>query len=500
LTVFSKPASIAGEIRRAAAWSATVVFVTAVYFQTTGPGWNIKSRFNLTLALAERGTFRIDEYQNTDWIATNDKAVVDGHFYSDKTPVTSFAGTPLVWMYRQLNLRFGVPFRYEYALWMVTWFVVGGSAAALAAMLTTLLAHRGLSPLQSAAAAVLWIAATPLLGYSTLFYDYLPACALITGAFLAAQDVWRGGTPSAWRMLGAGILAGLSCWTLNTSAITAVTVTLLIAVGGVGRSQLTAIGARLAPWAAGGMIGAAGFFIYNYAIFGSPYPGYVFEYDPFFREQMAQGLMGAKWPRPLVVWLQTIHPYQGLFLWFPVTALAVLGCLWTSAREPGPARRESLTVLVTFVLFVLYSSGYYMWWGGYSGYAPRHVIPGLPLLAIGLIPWIRSYSVVKGLLWTFAGAASLFNLTCAAVNPQFPPLLDLNALLRPERVRVWPTPILRMQYVFWSQDSVEWNSDVNQWNLGRQLGLEGPPSLIPLVGIWIIAFVLLPRWLHRTRT
>src|ERR1041384_1584518 len=110
-------------VRLAALWSASLILLTTAYFQTIGPGWNVASRFDLALALGERATFRIDDYQDNDWMATGDKAVVDGHFYSDKSPVTSLAGAPIVWIYRQVNRGLGVPFRYEYALWLITWVI-----------------------------------------------------------------------------------------------------------------------------------------------------------------------------------------------------------------------------------------------------------------------------------------------------------------------------------------------------------------------------------------
>jgi len=479
---------------RAALWSATLIFLTAGYFQHIHQGWNVASRFDLTLALAEHGTFRIDDYHDHGWTFTNDKAFFEGHFYSDKGAVTSLAAVPIVWAYRQVDVWSGVPFHSEHALWVATWIVVGGSAAALAALLTLVLARRGLSPRRAAACSVLWISATPLLPFAFVFYDYLPACALIAGSFLAAEPAWRDEAGcSPWRLFVAGFLGGLACWTLNTVGITMLTLTALIAVGVLRLGRSGASLARGWPWVTGGLAGAAGFFIYNYVIFRSILPGYAYEADPFFRESMATGLMGAGWPRLLVVWLQTLHPFQGLFLWFPATALATAGCLLMVAREHRAARSESIVVLFSFVLFLTYSSGYYTWWGG-TGYVARHVIPALPLLALGLIPWVKSAKAAPS-IWILLTVGALFSLTLAAVDPQFPLPGSQDAFLHPETVRRWPVPILQMQRIFWAGAS-QWDSGVALWNLGRQAGIEGPPSLLPLLGIWTGAFVVLPNWLH----
>jgi len=52
--------------------------------------WNVSSRLNLTYALAEYGTFRIDPYHSN----TGDKVFFRGHYYSDKAPGLSLLAVP----------------------------------------------------------------------------------------------------------------------------------------------------------------------------------------------------------------------------------------------------------------------------------------------------------------------------------------------------------------------------------------------------------------------
>src|SRR5919202_6154659 len=60
----------------------------AYFYQ--GGGWNQNSRLDLSRALVERGTLQIDAYADN----TGDKAVFDGHAYSDKAPGQALAAVP----------------------------------------------------------------------------------------------------------------------------------------------------------------------------------------------------------------------------------------------------------------------------------------------------------------------------------------------------------------------------------------------------------------------
>ncbi len=61
--------------------SAPGLLVSYAYFYQGG-GWNQNSRFALVRAMTERDTLQIDAYRE----ATGDRAVWNGHFYSDKAP------------------------------------------------------------------------------------------------------------------------------------------------------------------------------------------------------------------------------------------------------------------------------------------------------------------------------------------------------------------------------------------------------------------------------
>jgi hypothetical protein len=472
-------------------WTGILVFISVAYFQNQKPEANALSQFDLTRALVEHGTFSIDAYHTN----TIDKAFFGGRYYCDKSPVNAFLGVPFFALYRWWALRSDQTFDENRARYWTTCAVEGTAAALLAMMVAASLRRRGVPSRFSAVGGALWIVATPLLGYAIHFYNYLPACAMLLAGCLLVEPEWtRPGTLSPARICTAGLLLGLASWTLNTLVIAALTMTLPLLAGG--RAVNTGVTAnwrlwcRLWPWMLGGIVGAAGYFAYNAYVFGSFSSPYVYEAKPLFRQEMSKGIMGATWPRPFVAWLLTGHKFQGLFLWFPVTTLAAMGTLWRlcSAREESPesrgARIESLVALMIFTGLLAYTSGYYMWWGGYA-YAPRHLIPALPLLALGMVPWLREgRRLAAALFLCVALGSTLFNVTAVAVNPQPWPGLSNEQLMAPHSVAQWPSPYLNLQFTFWSLAAPDKN-----W--GHTLGLRGRATLLPLAAIWAIAGLML---------
>ena len=75
---------------RRAAWLVFAILFCAYAYFFQGGGWNPNSRLDLTRALAERQTIRIDAYRGN----TADWARRDGHFYTNKAPGLSFASAP----------------------------------------------------------------------------------------------------------------------------------------------------------------------------------------------------------------------------------------------------------------------------------------------------------------------------------------------------------------------------------------------------------------------
>ena len=147
--------------------------------------------------------------------------------------------------------------------------------------------------------------------------------------------------------------------------------------------------------------------------------GYAHVSNPTFAAGMSQGVLGVGWPRPSVLLAMFFGRARGLFYVAPVLLLAAWG-LGRGLRQP-PTRRRALTAVAMLAAFALMNAGYYMWWGG-AALGPRHIIPALPFLALGLA-WLPWTSRSCQLLFAVALALSLSNqLAAVAVSP----LADAN--------------------------------------------------------------------------
>lgn len=505
LTPITRPRSaprgpVSGAWSGAAAFTAFIVFLSVGYFQNSRPGWNVNSQFALTCAIVEHRTLSIDAYHELPGMETGDKAFFEGHFYSDKSPVTAFLGVPAFAAYRAFCRFAEIEIDYAAARYWTTWWTIGMAAAALTLLTAALLRRADVPVFAAAAFAGLWVMATPLLGFSILFYNYTPAAALALGGFLLVQPAlgWNSGEargesprwPAAGTLFAAGLLIGLACWTLQTYALLALLLTAGLAwsalrTGAESASSRRQRFAGCGAWALGGLAGVAGYAVYSFAIFGELTSPYRYEFNENFREQMAQGLMGAGIPDPRVIGLLTLHPFRGLFFLFPITAAALLGALDLLRRKSQ--RGTACAALLFFTGLLLYNAGYYMWWGGWS-YAPRHLIPALTLLSVGLAPWIaastgRLRGASMALLLLIASAGATTNTAVVSLDPQPPPGVEEAQLYAPETVGTWPSPYLDLlRYVVRGQTDANW---------GTGVGLGGVAGLVPLGLLWLFALALL---------
>src|SRR5262245_27794027 len=68
-----------------------VLLVSWLYFLPRWADWSQNSRLNLTLAIVDKGTLRIDDYYQN----TGDYAKFEGHYYTDKAPGPSLLAVPV---------------------------------------------------------------------------------------------------------------------------------------------------------------------------------------------------------------------------------------------------------------------------------------------------------------------------------------------------------------------------------------------------------------------
>jgi hypothetical protein len=172
---------------------AAALFVSyAYYFQ--GGGNNQNSRVDLTRAIAERGTLAIDAYHEN----CADKAFVDGHYYSNKSPGQPVLAVPAFVVGRPLLRAGGID---PESLWGITILTYLGTLltcalpTALAAIALAWLARQlGSSEGGAIFSAVVFGLGTPIWAYATLFWGHALAASCLVFALCAAPQPRR----SSW--------------------------------------------------------------------------------------------------------------------------------------------------------------------------------------------------------------------------------------------------------------------------------------------------------------
>ena len=469
-----------------AAW----LFGIFAFFLPTAT-WNPVSRFDLTRAIVEDHSLRIDPYVKN----TGDRAFVHGRWYTDKPPIVSFVAVPiyaavhLVQKARTLEPDYEVfgtllhpaarvaPNKaFQQALYACSLATSGVAGIAVGLLLFELLRRRTSSRI-AFASSTLVLLGTPLFPYSTSFYSHVPTAALLLAALVCLDQ--RGvrplgslPSPSRLRIAGACLALAPGCEYL-TAAPAALLGLWFLAVTPPAQ-RLRALGGL----ALGAALPVAVLAAYHTAAFGLPWrTGYSFMTNPEFVAGHASGLLGIHLPTGRGAFGLSFGVRRGLFYLSPVAVIGVLFGIAHARRRRDWVFGAGLAALG--LLFCL-NAGYYMWWGGAANGA-RHLIPALPFLAAGVMVglrarqrWVRGLTLATGLL-------SVLNYTVlTAVGIEAPERGDLLYAY------AWP----RLQ-------SGRLATFAGGSNLGLKLGLPGAASLVPLVLWGSLGFAYL--WLQVAR-
>ncbi len=350
-------------------------------FFRQAPAWNEFSRYDLVRAIVDDRTTRIDPYHQN----TGDKALYDGHYYSDKAPGTSILGVPVYLLLKAASGVAGSGQPASVRAIAALAFAVSG----LPTVLLVLLLLRFLRPQVGE-----WWALTIAAGYglgslafpfATMLFGHAAAAAFLFAAFYV---LWRYRTvaPAAprWLPILAGFLAGWAV-VVEISALLGVLVLLLY---GLSHAPAPARPAgRAAPLAraltpllmvAGAAVPALVLLGYNWVSFGGPFSlGYGNLANSSFAAGMGRGILGVTAPRGAAL-NEILFGPRGLLLLAPWLALAPLGLL--AARGRGP-RREVAVCGAIVLAFLLFNAGYYLPLGGWTP-GPRFLTPALPFAAV----------------------------------------------------------------------------------------------------------------------
>jgi hypothetical protein len=419
-----------------------LVWLSCIWFGSWELNPNNTIRLMSAIALAERGEARVDDLQ----ALTIDKAEFDGHFYLDKAPGMTLLAIPAVTLADRIGPprpsvvpaepsdgRFGPYFltRLRLSVALVSAVLAALGALALYDLTLRLTASEGAALFASIAFAL----GTPVWGWSTTLFGHAPVASLYV---IAVWALWRGGIRYA---AIAGVALGLAVL-IEFQAVLAGSV---IALWGAYRLRSPR------PIAAAAGAGAAmlliPFIAYNLIAFGTPFRLGYQGVTGF--AGMNQGLFGLTSPSLLVLAQLLVGLRRGLLWVAPVLALAPIGLWWLAKREHGLAAMLAATALVV----LLVNSSYFYWDGGHST-GPRHSVPAIGLLAIGLGPfWAglrRRWERITAVALLVVSVA--INLAIAAANITTPDTYALP-LWDPILKTDWPNGVLRTlpsQFLGWT--------------------------------------------------
>lgn len=497
-----------------------LAFVAFAYIMPQWADWNIDSRLDLVHAIVDDHSLSIDRYHQNTW----DKAVYNGHYYSDKAPGTAILGVPVYAAFvaahhvpilgggiaglekngawktaislgksdtqaapapKGRNLggcqRFGIAHNVQVIPWgnrlvppmrdwalskyVVTVGVTGLLSSLFSAFFFWFLGMFALSALTRWLTTGVFALGSAALPYSSNFYSHQVAAAFLFTAF-ALFYLLRTGRARSWAAPGAGFLLGFALFTEYTVAL------IILVVGLYAVWLLRRRPGLLALTVIAGAVPVAGLAAYNLAVFGSPVDaGYAHDYC--WSAAQAAGFQGFTYPHlgPLVD--LTIGPFRGLFFGSPFLLLAAPGLYWMGRRG---LRAETVTCGVVGVLFILALSAYWGWNGGRVD-GPRYLVPAIPFLAFPAAFAVQAAGswLARGLVYLLA-AASFFVTWALLLGGQTFPMSWLRYPLT-----TWSLPAL-------ARDDVASNA-------GNFLGLTGWQSLVPLVALMTVIALWPPGYL-----
>lgn len=445
------------------------------------PSWNDLGRYDLIMSIVEHGTISIDAYEQN----TGDKAIFNGHYYSDKGPAPAFLGVPIYWTLNQFQALLGLT-ETEHTLSLLLWFakltiirilIISIPSALLGVFLYQFLTSILKENKYSLTLTLAYSLGTMAFPYSTLFYGHQLAAIFIFFSFYLLYRLKNKIEGDCIKTcFFAGMFAGLAILTEYPVMLLAGVLAIYAILIMKSRTKYTT---NILFYFIGLGIPILILFYYNYLCSGNPFQfGYFQVAGEEFRREMVKGIAGVTYPKPIALFGITFSPYRGLFVNNPILLLSFPGFYFLYQNKTY--RPEFWFCLAAVIIFLLFNSSYYMWWGGWT-IGPRHLIPIIPFLIfpIAFIPFSRNDSQVRSivrrsfsapiLLYILTAISIIFMIIGTMIDPQVP---DTIRQLSWSPLFGYSLPQLLSGNVY--------------ANLGTVIGLIGLTSALPLLLFVII--------------
>jgi len=403
-------------------------------------GWAQLGHFGQVRAFSD-GQAQIDPWH---W-ETNDKAWVDGHFYSVKSPGTAALTTlpymaikaldedklaraavrneratahpkwhpdsvvPLENMGYDVQRGLRVQARVEQEtpiVWALT--LIAAVIPGVLLLLAVRWAADRFVPGYGTAAGITLGISTIVMTFAAEFFSHVISAAVGFAAFCVLMKE-RDGPMSRRLVFAAGLLAGLAVtFEFQTGLVGVV----LIFYALLRRSDRLR---RAAAYGAGAVLGAAPMLAFNTWAFGNPlklaysdavdFPGRS-GHDVLGLN--SDGFFGITVPR-FDSATDLLFAGRGLIVLTPIVVMAVIGVFMMRRKH----RPEANTILAVAAVYFVYNAGYWLPYGGGTP-GPRFLIPALPFLAIGLA---YAYQRLPALTLGLAIPSGLFMLVGTLTYP-----------------------------------------------------------------------------------
>lgn len=340
---------------------------------------NTASRFFLTSAIVDFGSFNIDSYHH--W--TNDKSFFGGRYYSNKAIGAPLLGVPVYWTARQLFSR-----HQNQPLTTIEKYLIRIVTTTLPFAILGVVLFRIAGLWGANLKIAVWMVFAYSFGsialvHATLFSGHQIAASFAVFSFfilirMNKQQIVP--SPTSHRFLISFFLAGLFAGVAALADYTAIFIALVLSA--------YILFSRM-PWQfkvvflMGGGICALILAGYNLVCFGHPFS---FSYDHMtfekFKSGSATGVFGISIPNKDALIGILVSPSRGLFFIMPVFFLSITGIITMWKRKIF--RSEALVLSVIIFGYIMINSGFYGWHGGWT-FGPRYLVPMLPFLAIPMI-------------------------------------------------------------------------------------------------------------------
>jgi hypothetical protein len=423
------------------------LFVPFSFFNHSD-GWNQAVRIAQLHAIVVKHTIQIDAYHEI----TGDKALIDGHYYSEKAPaitvfaLPSFAAT--VWIQQLLGVDPDAPPGWRISEWIATAASVGVLAALGGVAFFAMLRARfdALTSILTTFALFLGSLTWP---YATSLFAHGGTIGLLSIALWAAL-----GKPSPRRDYIAGAAAGLAVASEYPAVIPCAALGLYL--GSTSLSRMWRFGLGTLP-------AALLILANNYVTTGSAL-SVSYGANANFPEISATSGMGFNRPDLGVMLGLLWGEYRGLLFWCPVLLMSLIGLADLIRRERGIA----IMVIATVTLILIQVAAFVTAFGG-NAVGPRYLAPALPCIGLAAAHGIKRWPEL-GLILLLVSMVSMGFVTAIAIDP-------------PGDVM---TPLQSFYLVRWRENRF---AD----NLGTLLGM---PLWISLVVPLVLPAVAAWRWLR----